>query len=719
MKSMSTGIKYPYCNPEIWGGIECTINRVGDEFRDQLEESGHYIRNDDIDKVASLGISKIRYPVLWEFHQATPDTSIDWSWTEMQLNKIRKHGIDPIVGLLHHGSGPSFTDLLDDQFPGLLAAYAARVAAKFPWVQYYTPVNEPLTTARFSALYGFWYPHARDEASFIKALVNQVKGTLLAMEAIRKINPAAQLVQTEDLSKVHSSSQLQYQADYENERRWLTYDLLCGKVDATHFFWKHFIDHGIDESELLFFIEHACPPSIIGCNYYVTSERYLDHQLEKYPAHLHGGNGKHRYADTEAVRVIEPMGVAVLMREAWDRYGLPLAITECHLSCSREEQMRWFKETWEQCCNLKSTGVEVRAVTAWSLFGAFDWNSLLVVKNSNYESGVFDLAGGGVRETALYKMIRSLATNGRYHHPLLDEAGWWKKVFQKETMRPKTIQKRPLLIVGRNGTLGQAFIRTCDRRSIPVVALSRNELDIASADEIQKVMDVYKPWAVINAAGYVRVDDAEMNSNECFAINATGPGLLAKACAVHGIPFMTFSSDLVFDGNKKMPYHEVDSVNPLNVYGASKADGENQVMTNYPSSLIIRTSAFFGPWDRYNFVYTVLESLKNDQPVEMPNDVIVSPTYVPDLADTSLDLFIDEEKGIWHLSNEGMMTWAELAKVIAGRAGYDAARLHSKPLIEMGWKAMRPLYSVLQSEKGVKMPALDDALVRYFEQRSV
>jgi dTDP-4-dehydrorhamnose reductase len=223
----------------------------------------------------------------------------------------------------------------------------------------------------------------------------------------------------------------------------------------------------------------------------------------------------------------------------------------------------------------------------------------------------------------------------------------------------------------------------------------------------------------LNAAGYVRVDDAELNTNECFNINALGPSIIANCCRRHGIRFMTFSSDLVFDGQKHSPYFENDCVKPLNVYGESKAEGERLVQQFNDESLIIRTSAFFGPWDRYNFVFHVLNALKEDQPFTMPGDVIVSPTYVPDLAHAALDLLIDEEKGIWHLSNEGKITWADFAGIIAQRSGSKTNRLISQPLEEMGWKAKRPLYSVLESGKGVKLPALENAVDRYFEQRVV
>src|SRR5215212_4096458 len=297
MEHSSTDIDYQHCNPEVWGGIECTINRVKDVFRDQLSYSGHYKRDGDIERFASLGIKKLRYPVLWEFHQPGPDKVIDWRWTEKQLNTIRNNHITPIAGLVHHGSGPAFTDLSDPGFPVKLASYAEAVAKKFPWLEYYTPVNEPLTTARFSGLYGLWYPHTKNELSFYKMLINQLKGVVLSMQAIRKINPKARLVQTEDLSKTHSTALLSYQADFENERRWLTYDLLCGKVCQQHPFWNYFVSIGIDRKDLEFFLENTCPPDIMGFNYYVTSERYLDEKVGNYHSSTHGGNSKHTYAD--------------------------------------------------------------------------------------------------------------------------------------------------------------------------------------------------------------------------------------------------------------------------------------------------------------------------------------------------------------------------------------------------------------------------------------
>lgn len=716
---MSTVARYPYCNPEIWGGLECTINRVGDDFRDQLQESGHYDRPGDLEKIAETGISKIRYPVLWENHQQDRRKKIDWSWTEKQLLTIRRLGMEPIAGLMHHGSGPRFTNLLDPAFPDKLASYARKVAEQFPWINYYTPINEPLTTARFSGLYGFWYPHHKNAESFVRMMLNQARGTVLAMKAIREVNPDAQLLQTEDLSKIHSTGLLEYQAKFENERRWLSYDLLCGKMVPGHSMYEYLLAIGIKAEDLDFFSEHPCPPDIMGFNYYVTSERYLDDDLSAYAPSIHGGNGRHYYADTEAVRVQPLEGVGKLLSEAWERYQLPLAITECHLSCTREEQLRWFRETWDTCCELCREGIQIRGVTAWSMLGAYDWDTLLVQKNKAYEPGVFDVQNGLLRPTALAKLVKAIATEERFDHPVLSMPGWWHSLHLKKSIMHSMHSTAPLLIIGRNGTLGHAFARICEKRSIHAIALSRKDLDISRQDDIRKVIDFYKPWAIINASGYVRVDEAELNSDECFAVNATGPGLLASTCRELGIRFMSFSSDLVFDGNKNAPYHETDQVNPLNVYGASKVNGEKMIHAADPSALIIRTSAFFGPWDRYNFVYTVLSNIEKNEILTAPSDVMVSPTYVPDLAETSLDLFIDEETGIWHLTNEGMLTWSDFGQTVAERGGYEKKMVLSRPLIEMDWKAKRPLYSVLRSEKGVKLPALENALVRYFEHREV
>ena len=133
---------------------------------------------------------------------------------------------------------------------------------------------------------------------------------------------------------------------------------------------------------------------------------------------------------------------------------------------------------------------------------------------------------------------------------------------------------RSLLITGATGTLGQAFARICNKRGLSYQLLRRDQLDIADHDSVVRAVEHYEPWAIINAAGYVRVDDAEDDAERCMRENVLGPVCLAKECERNQMPFVTFSSDLIFDGTKNELYIESDVCSPLNVYGKSKAEAE-------------------------------------------------------------------------------------------------------------------------------------------------
>lgn len=708
--------------PELWGGLECTVNRVHDTYFDQVERTGHQARADDLDRFAELGIRALRYPVLWERTAPEGVARADWSWPDARLARIRELGIEPIVGLLHHGSGPRSTSLLDPAFPDRLADYAAAVARRYPWVRSYTPVNEPLTTARFSGLYGHWYPHAHEPLAFARALLNQVRGVALAMRRIREVSPGAQLVQTEDLGKVFSTPLLAYQAEFENERRWLTYDLLCGRVRRGHPMWSYLRYVGVTSGELEWFERHPCPPDLIGINYYLTSERFLDERREHYPAETHGGNGRRAYADVEAVRVRSQgiAGPSAILTEAWERYRLPLAVTEVHNGCTREEQMRWFLEVWNAASDLRRLGADVRAVTAWALLGAYDWNSLVRIAAGHYEPGVFDLRSPLPRPTALADMLRMLSRGEPARHPVLDAPGWWRRsrrfAYGAGPSRPSIpATGRHLAITGAHGTLGRELVLRCEVRGLQHLATGRGQLDIADPLGVADFLDRVKPWAVVNAAGYVRVDEAEQDLDRCFRENASGPGVLARECRRRGIRLMTFSTDLVF-GEGESRHDESSPPSPLNVYGASKLEGERQVTTLHPDALVVRSSAFFGPHDDHNFLTLGLRALANGEPWVAADDWTVSPTYVPDLADAALDLLIDGESGTWHLANQGAVTWAELARRAASLAGYDPNAVAAVPAGALALPARRPSSSVLVSRRGHLLPTLDQALSSYFAQ---
>jgi dTDP-4-dehydrorhamnose reductase len=699
---------------ELWGGIECTINRLGDRFIDQLELIGGYSRVDLVEKMAAVGFTKVRWPALWEHTAPEGLGRADWRWCDATLPLLRDHGIEPIIGLVHHGSGPTFTDLLDDQFGDKLAEYATAFARRYPWVRLYTPINEPLTTARFSGLYGHWYPHRRDDSAFVAALINQTRATIKAMAAIRAVTPEAQLVCTEDAGSTRGTEVVAAQARFEDERRWLSLDLLTGRVSEDHVLWPYLRDAGMSSDDREWFAHHGVTPAIIGLNYYVTSDRFLDHQIERYPSSVHGGNGAQRYADVEAARV-EGVGIrghAQVLLEAWQRYGVPLAITEAHLGCSREEQMRWLRDAWMGAVAAREQGATVRAVTAWAILGSTDWDSLVTRLSGHYEAGFFDIRSEPLRPTALVQVARDLATRGVSDHPLLATPGWWASAPQ-----PRRVSTAPLMLVGATGTLGREFVRTCARRGIPVVAFTRAELDIRDPEAVRAAVHGHRPWAMVNAAGYVRVDEAERDPVTCRRVNAIGPAILAMVCRKAGVRLLTFSSDLVFDGGHQQPYLERDTVAPLNIYGQSKAEGERRVLALNPSALVVRTSAFFGPSDESNFVTRALSALASDQSFRAPNDVTVSPTYVPDVVGMSLDLLIDHAHGVWHLANVGAVTWFELAQLAADIAGVRSERLESCSAAALDLPAPRPRYSVLGSDRGHLMPQLANSVERYVHER--
>ncbi|MGZ2412578.1 dTDP-4-dehydrorhamnose reductase [Sphingomonas sp. F9_3S_D5_B_2] len=669
---------------ELWGGIECSVVRIGNEFRNQLVDTGHASRFSDLDAMAELGIKAVRYPIVWESIAPEAPGELDFSWHDKRLGRLRELGIRVIAGLVHHGSGPKYTNLLDPKFPDLLADFASRVARRYPWIDAWNPVNEPMTTARFSCLYGHWYPHHTNMDSTFRALVNECVAIKRSMEAIRKVIPNAQLITTEDVGKTFATEPLQYQADHENERRWLTFDLLSGRVIPGHPFYDWLRNKAASEEVLTELATGAGKPDMIGFDHYLTSERWLDHRVERYPTIEAGTNGRDTYVDVEAVRVAKlqnSLGPRLRLHETWERYGIPIAITEVHHGCTRDEQVRWLNQVWTEAQAAKSEGVDVRAVTLWAMFGMVDWRSLLTRREGAYDVGGFDTRSEELRPTMLAKAAAKLGRGEKLDHPVLDMPGWWKRPGRchgrpRFEMLPRDCSKaRPLLITGATGTLGQAFAKICAHRGLAHVLTSRAELDITDDASIAAAIERHKPWAVINTAGFVRTWEADEKFDECLAINATGPEKLGQACKAAGIPLVTFSSDLVFDGKLGRPYVEPDTPAPACAYGKSKAEAEQRLLGIDADALIVRTSAFFGPWDRYNFLVDTIKRLKRGEEVIASDRTVVSPTYVPDLVHATLDLLLDEEKGIWHLANQGAVSWHELAREAAAMANLDASAI--------------------------------------------
>ncbi len=400
-----------------WASPEPTIARIdGQTVRDQLAETGHDARADDVALLGSLGVAATRLPVLWERVAPIDPRERSFAWACDRAARLRTLGIEPIVTLLHHGSGPSYTDLLDDAFPELFAEYAEAAARALPFVRRFTPINEILTTARFSALYGVWYPNARDDASFGRALTNQVRAVQLAMRRIRRVTTDAELVTTEDLQGfVAGDAGVRDYVGFLHERRWLALDMLEGRVTARHPLHAYLRDRAqVSEATFAAMRADATPIAIAGFNHYAHSERYLF-------TRANGATG-----DVAAVHVRDTtdLRVAPLLRAAAERQPT-LALSEVHIHAAAAERVAWLLE---HDADARACGANVVAVGAWAAFGMIDWYSLLRRPDGIVEDGIFTYAGreGVPRETVVADAVRLLARGDRTAAEALAAPGWWR-----------------------------------------------------------------------------------------------------------------------------------------------------------------------------------------------------------------------------------------------------------------------------------------------------
>ncbi len=411
---------------EIWASPEPTVARIDPRtWRDQAAETGWSARPADVDRIADLGVGACRFPVLWEHVAPQVPAERDFRAARAGVERLRARGVAPIVTLLHHGSGPHYTDLLDPAFPHLFADYAAAAVRALPEVERWTPINEPLTTARFSTLYGVWYPNRSDDPAFGRALVHQTLATLYAMERIRSVRPDAQLVVTEDLQRFTAADAgvAPYVA-FLRERSMLSIELLCGRVRTGHALYDFLVERcAVSEGELATIAAHAVAPDLVAFNHYPHSERYLWSRDDA----LAG--------DVPAVYVAgEPMPAAgPLLRAAAARLALPLALGEVHVDAPALERIRWLAQHAADVRALRADGVDVRALGVWAAFGMIDWHSLLRARAGAAEDGIYTFAGPGgtPQPTALAAAVRALARGER-----IDDGGvrgWWERAERLRT----------------------------------------------------------------------------------------------------------------------------------------------------------------------------------------------------------------------------------------------------------------------------------------------
>jgi dTDP-4-dehydrorhamnose reductase len=250
--------------------------------------------------------------------------------------------------------------------------------------------------------------------------------------------------------------------------------------------------------------------------------------------------------------------------------------------------------------------------------------------------------------------------------------------------------------------LGQDVVRVAGNDAAP---LTRAELDVTDADAVREVLT---GSTVINCAAYTDVDGAESEPGLAYAVNAVGAHNVAQAAE----RVLYVSTDYVFDGRKREPYVESDPIEPLSVYGASKAAGERATAEANANHLIVRSSWLFGVGGK-NFVETMLALGKKNDELRVVNDQVGCPTFSGHLAEALVRLARGDQRGVLHVAATGSCSWFDFAREIFSRAGFDC-RVKPCTTDEFPRPARRPEYSVLASERGAPaLPAWQDGLDAY------
>ena len=277
-----------------------------------------------------------------------------------------------------------------------------------------------------------------------------------------------------------------------------------------------------------------------------------------------------------------------------------------------------------------------------------------------------------------------------------------------------------ILVTGSTGQLGHDVCGILSQRGIEHIGVSSADFDITSKESTQAFLENYQPDAVIHCAAYTKVDLAEDETARCMRVNANGTRNIALACREIGAKLLYVSTDYVFPGTGERPWETDDATGPLNVYGKSKLAGEEAVKELVEKHFIVRTSWVIGEHGN-NFVKTMLRLAETHDVLRVVDDQIGSPTFTADLAPLLCDMIATEQYGVYHATNEGFCSWAELAEAVFRIAGKNVT-VHPVSTEEYGAKALRPKNSRLSKaslDAGgfARLPGWEDTLALFMKER--
>jgi beta-glucosidase/6-phospho-beta-glucosidase/beta-galactosidase len=356
-------------------GIECSYPTIdnGRIRRDQLEECGHYANwKKDLALVKDLGLKVLRYGLPYHKIHLGPN-KYDWSFADVVMEEIKRLEIIPILDLLHFGLPDWLGNFQNPELPIHFAAYAKAVAKRYPWVRYYTPVNEIYVTAKMSAKDGCWNEQLKSDRAFVTAIKNLVAASILATHNIAACRPDTIIIQSESAEYMHEAkTELSPEIKLLNKQRLIALDLLYAyQPDADVYIYL--MENGMTKEEFKWFMKGEPPGyQIMGNDYYGRNEKILK-------------------PDNSVCTAEDVMGWYKITHEYYQRYKKPVMHTETN-TFDAEQNPTWLWKQWVNILRMRADGVPVLGFTWYSLIDQIDWDTGLSEKNDRVNAcGLYDL----------------------------------------------------------------------------------------------------------------------------------------------------------------------------------------------------------------------------------------------------------------------------------------------------------------------------------------
>jgi len=377
-----------------------TIEWKGKTIRqDELAKTKHYERwREDFQLLQELGIEYLRYGAPYYTAHTGPER-YDWSFTDETFGALKTQKVTPIADLCHFGVPDWIGNFQNSDWPRLFAEYAQAFARRFPWVRFYTPVNEIFIAATFSAQLGWWNERLKSDQAFVNALKHLCKANVLAMHAILKERPDAIFVQSESTQYFHPEGpKCEDAARRYNEKRFLSLDLTYGHhLNAT--IYEYLLDNGMTRDEYHWFLQHHVRSRcVMGNDYYETNENLV-------------------HEDGSVSLSGEIFGYYPITRQYFRRYSLPVMHTETN-GLGGHDAVKWLYKEWANVHRLKKDGVPIVGFTWYSLQDQVDWDTGLREDN------------GRVNPLGLCNLDRKINPVGHAYKKLI---GQWRQTLPDES----------------------------------------------------------------------------------------------------------------------------------------------------------------------------------------------------------------------------------------------------------------------------------------------